>query len=49
MKIKMDNFAEINWSAVAREAFDGKIRDMEIIKNSQETEHLYTKVNNIIH
>ncbi|MEK6959974.1 MAG: hypothetical protein AABX47_02290 [Nanoarchaeota archaeon] len=32
MKIKMDNFAEINWSAVAREAFDGKIRDMEIIK-----------------
>ncbi|MBI2651629.1 hypothetical protein HYX01_04105 [Candidatus Woesearchaeota archaeon] len=29
----MDTFAEINWSAVAREAFDEKIRDMEFIKN----------------
>jgi len=32
MKHKMDSFAEINWSAVAREAFDDKIRDMELIK-----------------
>jgi len=32
LKLRMDNFAEINWSAVAREAFDGKIRDLEIIK-----------------
>ena len=33
LKQKMDAFAEINWSAVAREAFDEKIRDMEFIKN----------------
>ena len=32
LKHKMDNFAEINWSAVAREAFDDKIKDMEFIK-----------------
>jgi len=32
MKHKMDSFAEINWSAVAREAFDQKIRDLELIK-----------------
>jgi hypothetical protein len=32
LKQKMDTFAEINWSAVAREAFDEKIRDMDFIK-----------------
>lgn len=32
LKHKMDNFAEINWSAVAREAFDEKINDLEFIK-----------------
>ena len=32
MKHKMDSFQEINWSAVAREAFDGKIRDLDFIK-----------------
>jgi len=32
MKQKMDNFAEINWSAVARAAFDDKIKDLEFIK-----------------
>lgn len=32
LKNKMDNFAEINWSAVAREAFDDKIKDLEFIK-----------------
>ena len=32
LKQKMDAFVEINWSAVAREAFDDKIRDMEFIK-----------------
>jgi len=32
LKGKMDSFAEINWSAVAREAFDEKINDMEFIK-----------------
>lgn len=32
LKNRMDNFAEINWSAVAREAFDEKIKDLEFIK-----------------
>ncbi len=32
LKSRMDAFAEINWSAVAREAFDEKIRDLELIK-----------------
>ena len=32
LKQKMDSLAEINWSAVAREAFDEKIKDMEFIK-----------------
>ena len=32
LKQKMDSFAEINWSAVAREAFDEKIRDLEFLK-----------------
>lgn len=32
LKHKMDGFAEINWSAVARGAFDEKIKDMEFIK-----------------
>ena len=32
LKQKMDLFAEINWSAVAREAFDDKIRDLEFIR-----------------
>lgn len=32
LKQKMDDFVEINWSAVAREAFDGKIKDLEFIK-----------------
>ncbi len=33
LKHKMDNFIEINWSAVAREAFKDKIKDLEFIKN----------------
>ncbi|MBI2628656.1 hypothetical protein HYW74_01070 [Candidatus Pacearchaeota archaeon] len=32
----MDNFEEINWSAVAREAFAEKINDMEFIKRFKE-------------
>ncbi len=32
LKQKMDSFEEINWSAVAREAFDEKIKDMELMK-----------------
>ena len=32
LKQKMDTFVEINWSAVAREAFHEKIKDMEFLK-----------------
>ena len=32
LKQKMDSFVEINWSAVAREAFGQKIHDLELIK-----------------
>ena len=32
LKNRMDSFTEINWSAVAREAFDEKICDMELIE-----------------
>ncbi|MBI5065873.1 hypothetical protein HZA97_06560 [Candidatus Woesearchaeota archaeon] len=32
LKQKMDLFEEINWSAVAREAFVQKISDLEFIK-----------------
>jgi len=32
LKQKMDSLAEINWSAVAREAFGQKIKDMEFLR-----------------
>lgn len=32
LKQKMDKFVEINWSAVAREAFMQKIKDLEFLK-----------------
>jgi hypothetical protein len=32
LKKRMDSIQEINWSAVAREAFDEKINDLEFIK-----------------
>ena len=32
LKHKMDVFEEINWSAVAREAFARKVNDLEFIK-----------------
>jgi len=32
LKNRMDLFEEINWSAVAREAFDEKIKDLEFLK-----------------
>ena len=31
LKRKMDSFKEINWSAVARQAFDQKISDLELL------------------
>ena len=32
LKRKMENFAEINWSEVARQAFIQKIEDLEFLK-----------------
>ena len=32
LKHKMDSFAEINWSEVARQAFSQKIQDMEFLR-----------------
>ena len=32
LKSKMDSFREINWSAVARDAFNEKISDLEFLK-----------------
>ena len=32
MKKKMEAFPEMNWSAVAREAFQQKIRDLELLR-----------------
>lgn len=32
LKQKMDSFAEINWSEVARQAFAQKITDLEFLK-----------------
>ncbi len=32
LKQKMDQFAEINWSAVARAAFTQKVADLDFIK-----------------
>lgn len=36
LKKKMDSFAEINWSAVARQAFSQKISDLEILNRFTE-------------
>ena len=32
LKEKMDEFQEVNWSAVARQAFAQKVKQMEILK-----------------
>ena len=40
LKKKMDSFIEINWSAVAREAFKEKISDLEFLKKFKEQSDL---------
>jgi hypothetical protein len=32
LRSRMDSFSEINWSAVAREAFDEKVHDLELVR-----------------
>ena len=36
LKQKMDKFPEMNWSEVARQAFQQQIQDMEIIRKFKE-------------
>ena len=43
LKQKMDKFAEINWSAVAREAFMQKIKDLEFLKEFKSKSALTTE------
>ncbi len=33
LKKKMDKYKVLNWSAVAREAFEGKIMDLEFLEH----------------
>ncbi len=40
LKKKMDSFIEINWSAVAREAFKEKISDLEFLKQFKKQSNL---------
>ncbi|MEA3457853.1 MAG: hypothetical protein U9R21_04155 [Candidatus Thermoplasmatota archaeon] len=40
LKREMDSFTEINWSAVAREAFREKIVDLEFLKKFKEKSEL---------
>jgi metal-responsive CopG/Arc/MetJ family transcriptional regulator len=40
LKNKMDSFIEINWSAVAREAFKEKISDLEFLKQFKKKSNL---------
>lgn len=40
LKRKMDSFIEINWSAVAREAFKEKISDLEFLKQFKKQSNL---------
>jgi len=40
LKIKMDNFPEINWSEVARQSFSKKIEDLEFLKKFKEKSKL---------
>ena len=40
MKQKMNTFPEINWSAVARQAFSQKIEDLEFLKKFKEKSRL---------
>jgi len=36
LKEKMDRFAWLNWSSIAREAFDKRMRQLEILKQFEE-------------
>ena len=40
LKNQMDEFPEINWSEVARQAFKDKIKDMAFLKEFKENSNL---------
>ncbi len=43
LKVRMDEFQEINWSAVARQAFKQKIEQMEVLRKFSEKSELTEK------
>lgn len=43
LKQKMETFPEMNWSAVARQAFKQKLDDLELLKKFQEKSALTEK------
>ena len=43
LKRKMDGFVEMNWSAVAREAFKQKISDLEFLREFKSKSELTEK------
>ena len=43
MKIRMNQLNEINWSAVARKAFEEKLKEVEILKELSSKSKLTTK------
>ncbi len=56
LKHKMENLEEINWSAIARKAFEEKVREVEFVKSlaikskltEKEAEELSNKINKSI-
>lgn len=40
LKKRMDKFPEMNWSAVARDAFEQWVEDMEVVKKFRENSTL---------
>jgi hypothetical protein len=43
LKNKMDDFPEMNWSEIARQAFSQKIADLEFLKKFKENSTLTEK------
>ena len=43
MKVRMSELTEINWSAVARRAFEEKLKEVEILKKVAHKSNLYVK------
>jgi len=56
LKIKLDHFSDLNWSAIAREAFTEKLKDLEFLEKfkseskltEEEALNLGTKINTAV-